>query len=100
MMCTTGALSRTCGPPGPARRRRRNTPTTGTTSGPTTPAETRWRCATPDRMGWRVSSSGTVGFYLGDRQGSVKGLLDGSGVLRNTITYDAVGAIATESAAG
>jgi hypothetical protein len=39
----------------------------------------------------RVSSAGTLAFYATDRQGSVAGLLDGTGTAQTTMTYTGYG---------
>jgi RHS repeat-associated protein len=44
-----------------------------------------------DQLFVRVSSTGTVAWYLTDRLGSVRNLTDNSGVVQDTITYDGYG---------
>src|SRR5262249_2204949 len=43
---------------------------------------------------------GTAAWYLPDREGSTRDLIDNSGVVQDTITYDGFGAILSESNAG
>ncbi|MGF1580034.1 MAG: RHS repeat-associated core domain-containing protein [Gemmataceae bacterium] len=50
-----------------------------------------------DELHARVSSSGTVDWYLTDQQRSVRHVTDNSGVVQNTIVYDAFGNITSES---
>ncbi|MGF1577933.1 MAG: RHS repeat-associated core domain-containing protein [Gemmataceae bacterium] len=50
-----------------------------------------------DELHARVSSSGTVDWYLTDQQRSVRHMTDNSGVVQNTIVYDAFGNITSES---
>ncbi len=54
-----------------------------------------------DQLFARVSSTGTVAWYLTDRLGSVRNLTDNSGVVQDTITYDGYGnATETNAASG
>jgi large repetitive protein len=48
-------------------------------------------------LGARISSSGTVAWYLTDFQGSVMALTDNSGVVQNQNTYDAFGNIVNQT---
>src|SRR5262249_16108963 len=45
----------------------------------------------------RVDSAGSTAFYLGDRQGSIRGITDNLGDLIDQIGYDAFGNIRSES---
>jgi RHS repeat-associated protein len=51
-----------------------------------------------DQLFARTQTDGTVAWLLTDRQGSVRQVTDGSGVLKDTITYDVWGNIISESA--
>jgi RHS repeat-associated protein len=53
-----------------------------------------------DQLFVRVSSTGTVAWYLTDRLGSVRNLTDNSGVVQDTITYDGYGNATETNAAG
>jgi RHS repeat-associated protein len=46
---------------------------------------------TVDELFARESSTGTVAWYLADHEGSVTNILDASGTVQDTITYDAYG---------
>lgn len=50
-----------------------------------------------DQLFARITSSATAAWYLPDRLGSVRGMVDASGVAQDTITYEGFGKIATES---
>jgi RHS repeat-associated protein len=50
-----------------------------------------------DQLFASVSSSGTVSWQLTDRLGSVRNVVNNSGVLQDTITYDGYGCIKTET---
>jgi RHS repeat-associated protein len=50
-----------------------------------------------DQLFARVSSGGTAAWYYTDRLGSVRQMVDGSGVAQNTITYDGWGNVVSES---
>jgi RHS repeat-associated protein len=50
-----------------------------------------------DQLFARMSSGGTAAWYLTDDLGSVRQLTDGSGVVQDTIAYDAYGSITSES---
>jgi RHS repeat-associated protein len=50
-----------------------------------------------DQVFARVSSGGAAAWYLTDNQGSVRNLTDGSGTLKETVTYDAFGSITYDS---
>jgi RHS repeat-associated protein len=50
-----------------------------------------------DQLFARMSSGGTAAWYLTDDLGSVRQMTDGSGVLQDTIAYDAYGSITSES---
>ncbi|MGF1583246.1 MAG: RHS repeat-associated core domain-containing protein [Gemmataceae bacterium] len=45
----------------------------------------------------RIDSSDTVAWYLTDHVGSVRHMIDNSGVVQNTIVYDGFGNITSES---
>jgi RHS repeat-associated protein len=47
----------------------------------------------------RESAAGAVAWYLTDREGSVRNLVDANGTLQDTIAYDPFGSITSESAA-
>jgi len=53
-----------------------------------------------DEMLVRIGSGNVVSWYLTDIRGSVRNQVDASGTLANTITYDGVGKVASESNAG
>jgi RHS repeat-associated protein len=50
-----------------------------------------------DALAARVSSAGVVAWYLVDRQGSVRALVNGSGSIIDQITYDAFGGVVSET---
>jgi RHS repeat-associated protein len=50
-----------------------------------------------DEVASRQSSGGTVGWYLTDRLGSVRGVTDGSGTALTTITYSGWGGVLSNS---
>jgi RHS repeat-associated protein len=50
-----------------------------------------------DQVFARVSSGGTAAWYLTDWQGSVRNLTDGTGTLKDTISYDGFGNVLSES---
>jgi len=48
----------------------------------------------------RISSAGTASWYLPDRLGSVRNIVDSGGALIDTIAYDGFGVVTSESATG
>src|SRR5262249_59928374 len=50
-----------------------------------------------DQPAARISAAGAAAWYLADRLGSVRNLVDGSGTLLNTLTYDGYGNRLSES---
>src|SRR5262249_20359672 len=50
-----------------------------------------------DQVMARISSSGTAAWYLVDRQRSVRQMIDATGTLSDTITYDGFGNITNET---
>ncbi len=50
-----------------------------------------------DQLLGRIDSSDTVAWYLTDHVGSVRHMIDNSGVVQNTIVYDGFGNITSES---
>lgn len=50
-----------------------------------------------DQLFSRVKVDGTVASYLTDRMGSVRQMVDASGTLANTITYDGLGNVLSET---
>src|SRR5262249_49754309 len=49
-----------------------------------------------DALAARVGGDGAVAWYLTDHQGTVRALTDGSGVVRDRISYDAFGLVTVE----
>src|SRR5262249_51942642 len=52
---------------------------------------------TVDSVFARVSSGGTAAWYLPDRLGSIRNVVDSSGALIDTIAYDGFGVVTSES---
>jgi RHS repeat-associated protein len=50
-----------------------------------------------DQLFSRIKSDGTVAWYLTDRLGSVRQMVDASGAVQDTITYDGFGNVTNES---
>jgi RHS repeat-associated protein len=50
-----------------------------------------------DQLLARETAAGAVAWYLTDARGSVRGLVDGSGTLQDTLNYDAYGQVTTET---
>src|SRR5207249_1458574 len=50
-----------------------------------------------DQLFARIGSDGTAGWLLADHLGSVRGVTDNSGLLKDTIAYDGWGNITSES---
>ena len=50
-----------------------------------------------DQLFARISSGGTAAWYYTDRLGSVRQMVDASGVAQNTITYDGWGSVVNET---
>src|SRR5262249_13535753 len=53
-----------------------------------------------DQLIARLSSGGTAAWYLPDWHGSVRDLVDASGVRQDILTYDGTGNVVTESNSG
>ncbi len=53
-----------------------------------------------DQVFARISSGGTAAWYLPDRLGSTRNMVDGAGTLQDTIAYDGFGGVTSESSAG